>query len=223
MMIYYNLTGAARKDLVKKISELTGIKAVYKGVPSCAYQVGDYTITKDGSLSWPDLNDADLDFLSERELLIERLSEAGFEAEWPGYEEDNIDYSISLPLECVSVGNLTNLLDAKGELIKKALGVNDLRISIDEEKVTFPWFSELTPEELKTYAKFISALCEMSKKQKRISNKPAEAENEKYTFRCFLLRLGFIGDEYKADRKILLSNLEGSSAFRSGAKKGGEE
>ena len=46
-----------------------------------------------------------------------------------------------------------------------------------------------------------------------------EVINEKYTFRCFLLRLGFIGDEFKMDRKILLENLSGSSAFRNGGLK----
>ena len=62
----------------------------------------------------------------------------------------------------------------------------------------------------------------MSLEQKRISAKAKEYENEKYAFRCFLLRLGFIGDEYKADRKLLLRNLSGSSAFKNG-QKGGEE
>ena len=62
----------------------------------------------------------------------------------------------------------------------------------------------------------------MSVKQNRITAKPKEDDNEKYAFRCFLLRLGFIGDEYKADRKILLSKLDGSSAFKSG-QKGGEQ
>ena len=44
-------------------------------------------------------------------------------------------------------------------------------------------------------------------------------DNEKYAFRCFLLRLGFIGDEHKTSRKILLRNLSGSSAFKAGAAK----
>ena len=44
-------------------------------------------------------------------------------------------------------------------------------------------------------------------------------DNEKYAFRCFLLRLGFIGNEYKSQRKILLRNLTGSSAFKSGSRK----
>ena len=43
-----------------------------------------------------------------------------------------------------------------------------------------------------------------------------ETDNDKYAFRCFLLRLGFIGSEYKSERKILLRNLTGSSAFRNG-------
>ena len=97
-----------------------------------------------------------------------------------------------------------------------------LGIEIEEDKVSFPWFSEISPEESLTYTKFISAICEMTVKQKRITAKPKANENEKYTFRCFLLRLGFIGDEFKADRKLLLSRLEGSSAFRNG-QKGGEQ
>jgi hypothetical protein len=48
--------------------------------------------------------------------------------------------------------------------------------------------------------------------------KQREVENPKYSFRCFLLGLGFIGDEYKAARKILLKNLDGSAAFKSGSK-----
>ena len=36
----------------------------------------------------------------------------------------------------------------------------------------------------------------------------------KHTFRCFLLRLGFIGDDSKVARRILLQNLSGNSAFR---------
>ena len=46
--------------------------------------------------------------------------------------------------------------------------------------------------------------------------KVTDVDNEKYAFRCFLLRLGMIGEEYKAARKVLLRNLTGSSAFRSG-------
>ena len=119
------------------------------------------------------------------------------------------------------MGNLISLLEAKGELIKKALGIENVHIEEKDEVVNFPWFEAVKPEEALAYTKFISAICEMSKKQKRVTAKPKENKNEKYAFRCFLLRLGFIGDEFKADRKILLSKLDGSAAFKAGAKKGG--
>ena len=59
----------------------------------------------------------------------------------------------------------------------------------------------------------------MALNQKRITAKEKPVDNDKYAFRCFLLRLGFIGEDYKTERKILLRNLSGSSAFKNGAKK----
>ena len=67
-----------------------------------------------------------------------------------------------------------------------------------------------------TYTKFIASLCKMSIGVKRVNESSKAVINEKYAFRCFLLRLGFIGDEFKQDRKILLEKLFGSSAFRNG-------
>ena len=126
--------------------------------------------------------------------------------------------TVTIPLDCVEIGNLTKLLDAKGTLIKKALGVDDLKIEQNEDAgtVSFPWFSEVTPDEVKAYTHFITALCKMSKDAKRVTAKEKDVDNEKYAFRCFLLRLGFIGAEYKVERKILLRNLDGSSAFKAG-------
>ena len=125
--------------------------------------------------------------------------------------------TISIPLDKVAVGNLTNLLDAKGTLIKKALGIAELPIIIEEDVISFPWFEEMpAAEECTAYTAFIAALCQMSIKQKRINSAEKPTDNEKYAFRCFLLRLGFIGAEYKTARKILLKNLSGSSAFRNG-------
>lgn len=128
--------------------------------------------------------------------------------------------TVEIPLDKVAVGNLTRLLDAKGNLIKKALGVDALPIKILEDRASFPWFTELPDADaVQAYTHFISALCEMSKNAKRVTVTEKAVENEKYAFRCFLLRLGFIGAEYKAERKILLKNLTGSSAFKSGSKK----
>lgn len=209
-----------RKALVRAISEFTGAKAKYLGMPSAAYQIDYFTVTKEGDLEFDDRADSE-----EIENLIEHLAGQGFLVETKQEEtetEETTGLTISMPLDKVAVGNLTKLLDAKGSLIRKALGVTDIRIEISEDKVSFPWFETIpSPEELDAYTKFIAALCEMSVKAKRVTAKEKEVDNDKYAFRCFLLRLGFIGAEFKAERKILLQNLTGSAAFKSDAKKGG--
>ena len=226
MVLHFNVTKEARKAMVKAIEEELGIKAKYLGAPGFAYQIGDYKVEKDGTLLF------EKDDLDETSWVVDAcvMATGNSPEEWEGNEEeteesDTLDLTVSIPLEKVDVKNLINLLEAKGNLIQKALGISEIKTEVDEEDgtVSFPWFKNITPEEGQTYTKFIAALCEMSVKQKRITAKAKDNENEKYAFRCFLLRLGFIGDEFKADRKILLKNLEGSSAFKSGAKKGGEE
>lgn len=69
------------------------------------------------------------------------------------------------------------------------------------------------------YLHLVTAIAAMAREQKRISVQDKEVDNEKYAFRCFLLRLGFIGDEFKWQRKFLLRNLSGSAAFKSGKAK----
>lgn len=63
----------------------------------------------------------------------------------------------------------------------------------------------------------------MARAQKRVTAKEKIVDNEKYAFRCFLLRLGMIGSAYKESRKILMQNLTGSSAFKSGHRKEDED
>ena len=230
MILHFNATGDARKAMVRAIEKETGLKAKYLGMPSAAYQIGAYKVEKDGTLSWEDTVDT-LERLRITEACIEitGTTPPDYEAEQPEeeasqpIETEATDLEISVPLDKVCMSNLISLLEAKGDLIKKALGIENTFIKEENEKVTFPWFKEVNPEEAVSYTKFISALCEMSVNQKRVTAKPKENENEKYAFRCFLLRLGFIGDEYKADRKVLLKNLEGSSAFKSGRKNGGDQ
>ena len=136
----------------------------------------------------------------------------------PAEEVEASALTIAMPLDAVNVGTLTNLISAKDTLIRKALGITDTRIQVTEDKVLFPWFyRELTTDETNAYTLFISQLCRHSKELKHASSRPVETDNEKYAFRCFLLRLGFIGPDYKDARKILLRNLSGSSAFRNGA------
>lgn len=231
MRIEFHRIGAERKALVTAIGEILEVRPKYKGMPSAAYEIDYYTVTKDGTLEFDDRADSE-----EVENLLEQLADRGIVAApaemaqaWLNIreaelseksetepQEANVGLTVEIPLDKVAVGNLTKLLDAKGNLIRKALGITDLRIEVLEDRVTFPWFSQVDADSAAAYTHFISALCEMSRNAKRVTATEKPVENEKYAFRCFLLRLGFIGGEYKAERKILLKNLTGSSAFKDG-------
>ena len=217
MTITINAQGAERKRLVKTIAEWLGEDVHYCGAPTFAYEIGRFTVKKDGSLSFSDLIDSEV-----VERLLEHIYDEGFDIDQSHTEEAVTGVSIQMPLSEfteTALANLEAIVEAKGSLIKKALGTDDLTINRINGRLDFPWFPNYTsPEEVKSYMHFISALCEMAKTQKRITAKEKAVDNEKYAFRCFLLRLGFIGDEYKAERKILLRNLTGSSAFKSGTK-----
>ena len=232
MRIEFHRTGAERKALVTAIGEILEVRPQYKGMPSAAYEIGYFTVTKEGTLEFDDRADS-----GEVENLLEQLADRGIVAApaemaqaWLNAraeelskasktepQEANVGLTVEIPLDKVAVGNLTKLLDAKGGLIKKALGAQNLGIEVLEDRVVFPWFPEMPEaDSVKAYTHFISALCEMSKNAKRVTATEKSVDNEKYAFRCFLLRLGFIGSEYKAERKILLKNLTGSSAFKNG-------
>ena len=209
MEIKFNVTGARRRELVMTIGEILGITPQYQGVPTFAYVIGKFTISKDGSLCFDEENgDAQID------ELLNALDKRGFQFEAPS------ELVIEMPKEGfteAAIANLERLVKSKETLIKKALGTDKLPIEQTEDKLRFPWFSgSLTAEEVNAYARFIGALCAMAKNQQRVTATEKTYNNEKYAFRCFLLRLGFIGPEYKEERKVLLSRLTGSAAFKSG-------
>lgn len=216
MELKYNVTGSERKSLVGAISTILCAPTNYLGAPTFAYEVGGYHIDKNGAVSFDDLTDSD-----EIERLIEALCEKGFEAE---AQEVTDGLCIELPLKDLSetaVENLRRLTDSKASLIKKALGADRLDIEFTDDTIRFPWFDRIPePEVIGAAAHLIGKLLSAAKAQKRVTAKEKDTDNEKYAFRCFLLRLGFIGAEYKEERKILLKNLSGSSAFKTGQKKG---
>ncbi|MEY8236479.1 virulence protein [Lachnospiraceae bacterium 66-29] len=242
----FNVTGERRKEMVKVISGIVWMKAVYMRMPTCAYAISNFTVSKEGTLVWDERTDsgtvekvlaglAQAGFTAELEETAEaqaepqdsaeETAEAQMEPEAPTEEpQEGIGLTVSLPRESftdAALENLHRLVDAKAALIKKALAVESLPVEADEEKVSFPWFADgQDGDAAKAYTHFITALCDMARKQKRVTAKERPADNEKYAFRCFLLRLGFIGEEYKGERKVLLKNLSGNSSFKSGARKG---
>ena len=220
MELKYNVTGADRKRLVKAMAEILECDAVYKKAPTFAFEVDYFTIDKNGIVSFDDRADSD-----EVEQLVERLLELGFEPEGTQNDEEVYGLVVSIPREAApdaAIENLKRMLQAKGTLIKKAVGADNTDLEVDDEVIRFPWFDTMPDTDMvSAVSKLIGKLLATAKAQKRIvvKEEATEPENEKYAFRCYLLRLGFIGDEYKAARKTLLRNLSGSSAFKSSSPK----
>ena len=241
MTFNYNVTGTERKRLADYISGFMGTEKKYLGAPTFAYQIGYITVSKDGAVSFEDRG-----YNSDIDALMSELEAEGFHTEDTIAKADSTataaqpdeaqastedapvetptadGLTIQIPAASFTpeaLANLNSLLAAKGRLIREALGAADLPVEVSDDKVSFPWFNgETTAEEVKAYTHLVAALCDMARNQKRITAKEKITDNDKYAFRCFLLRLGFIGAEFKNERKILLRNLSGNSAFKGGAK-----
>jgi len=214
MEVKFKVTGEARKALVKAAGEALGWEPVYKGAPSFGYVVSNITISRNGTLTWDERTD-------EAAILhlLGKLREMGFVPAEVEIDPDTL--TIEMPLAGFSeaeLENLDRLIAGKAALIKKAVGADSLPVERSETTLKFPWFKfGIDGATVAAYSRFIGALCAAAKEQKRVTGREKAVENEKYAFRVFLLRLGFVGDDYKEARKILLKNLSGNSAFKSGA------
>ena len=297
MVITFDLSGRDRKQLVKAISEITGARAVYKFMPTCAYEIDFFTVTKEGTLEFPDRSDTEL-----VEMVLDELAEKGFTMESAvnesGHSEmfesqesseteeaaetptppdtaavteveevseeaettvdtatqpdtaeiteteevsevtettadtatqpdtaetaESVDrFSISMRRDFFDealFAKLDRLIESKSDLFKMAFKTDDLSYEVTDDRVTFAWFpwAKIADEGI-AYSTFIDLLTKHLKEQKRVNASKTQTENPKFAMRVFLIRLGMVGETYKTCRKILLRNLEGSSAFRKGA------
>lgn len=303
MEIKYNIEKSQRKVLAQKIAELTGAEVRYAGVPTCAYEIDFFTLSKDSVLSFNDRSDTEI-----VERVLEGLAEAGYTGETITYPEgtteediaeleregeaedtaevaesddkdiveiavtiesdtdelaeepvtedaaetESLNVNFSFPLKQHTVQTLTNLIcmiHSRGALISKAtggtffadkslvdeIGKHEFRsvyeliafirewgetnppltgISFDSDKLTFDGFGEADTDHVQTFMKLAAAMNQMAITQKRVQAKDVDDSNEKYTLRVWLIRLGMNGTEYKEDRKRLMENLSGHSAFR---------
>lgn len=197
MQVNFNVHGQRRKKLVMLIATYTKQQAEYQYTPTYAYQIGKYNVSRNGILSSPD---------KIPPQLLEYLNKLGFNG------TKVIQFNVSYPRENFteqSLDNLRHLIWAKSQLIKDAFDIKSLHLIIDEQRVSFDWFDQVSPEDTAAYQEFVDKLVQYAQSHQRIMSQPREESNEKYAFRCLLLRLGFIGPEYKKQRKVLLKNLSG--------------
>lgn len=210
MTIKYKAEGKNRKKLAQAIANHLNRELHYAGAPTFAYQIDFYTIDRNSNLIIDDRADSE-----EAKSLLEFLNGEGFEVDT---DAEPLPLEITVAVDeddTETFDKLQDIITSKQTLFKHALGIDSPVIERTEEGICFPWFTaDCTAEESLAYRQLCTALVKMAREAQRVVVKERPVDNEKYAFRCFLLRLGFIGTEYKQSRKILLKNLSGSSAFK---------
>ena len=215
--IRFTLESKQKPKLAQEIGNLLRTAPHYERVPSCAYDIAGYRLDKEGVLHISEGAEE-----TTKDLILQ-LRERGFHDDAEITEEVPVQQdklTIVIPRESLTdtaLENLQKITANKQTLFQRAFRMDSTEIEITDEKINFTWFPyTVDGDDIAAYTQFISRLCDMARDAKRVSSKPIETDNDKYAFRCFLLRLGFIGKEYKTARKILLRNLTGNSAFRYG-------
>ena len=233
MQIKYHLEGSERKALLAVMREILQDTPKYMGPPTFSFEVGPYTIDRHGTLDCPDHLDSTQVAMLVRELerdgyVGERIGETAKPAEQQVIETprkeivtptlDNLDrLSVEMPRDGMTptaMENLRRLVASKATLLKKALATDSLSITERADRIEFGWFRPTDDQvEIAAYYQLVQGLCELARTQKRVIATEQEVENEKYAFRCFLLKLRFIGREYKDSRRVLLQHLSGNASY----------
>jgi len=224
MEIQLTLNGRKRKEAVDCIGTALGMVPIYQKAPSYAYCIGTVVVDRNGNLSFGEgTSEETCNTVLAALLAAGFLPEAAEEAEPSPQPETPERLTIQIPkadFTNTALDNLDKLVASKATLLKKAINTEALPFVIDGETISFPWFKvDATPEEIAAYTQLAAKLCDMAKQQQRILATDKPVDNEKYAFRCFLLRLGFIGEEYAETRRILLQNLSGNGSHKSGTGK----
>lgn len=229
----FRITGIERKEVAQIIAKETSQVSTYAGPPSFAYLIGNMSIDRSGMINAP------VDKELENILIVLSkngvISDGAFNItmkEHTGVSLRNLVNIISSKEKL-----LNRALGRKGEIIPGVLveavnaasivGVEDFAITIEGLEsgginfdfnnmvIKYGFYnSDINGDKLKAYEALSILIDEQSKKLKHASFRQKEVDNDKYAMRCWLLRLGMIGDEYKTSRKILLEKLTGNSSFR---------
>lgn len=240
----FNKTQEDRKILVNRIGELTGKNLTYTKVPRCAYEGFGFTVTKEGNLEADDSADTAIIEALVAEGLIEKPEEPevpSLTVSLPVARHDGATLRnlINLLFTRADLLNkalgtsfrveegLTDFLrDESGlhtaEEIRKAVAAYEEEhgkaidgLTLEPEKIIFSGFPGTdNPAAYKAFTNLCAMMNKQALKQNRIQAKTVNEENEKYTLRIWLVRLGMNGPEYKEDRKLLMENLSGHCAFR---------
>ncbi|MDR3565565.1 MAG: virulence-related protein [Negativicutes bacterium] len=238
------VTGRERKEVAGLIASHFKTQAVYEGVPSFGYLIREpigreWRVDKTGAIL---TEGTAKDNLAGMFTVLKAMEESGVEA--IGQAEVTISTEGHNGITLRNLINIlaakeqfiTKVTGAAGHPFidqEMVTAVNDVRLKtvgdfleavsgkgcpgivITKDTLTFSWFiATLNPEAIQAYIHLAFAVNRLALAQKHSSPRETETANEKYTFRVWLLRLGFIGEEYKTSRKMLLDRLSGDGSFR---------
>jgi hypothetical protein len=232
-----------RKVLVKALVEITKSDAKYNGPPSFSYTVGDFTINRNGTVSFEGPADSD-----DADRLINELARRGFV---DGGDGDVEELVINVPTEGMNGAMLRNLvfmIKSKQYLLNKVSARENFTVSdkliaaltetepnsaeeffalcsrheirglaFRDGYAAFSFPISESPAKNRAYAELAAFMVARVKEASRVLPTEQKPENEKYYLRTWLLRLGFTGDGAKESRKSLLAGLRGHTAFRTPA------
>ncbi len=240
----FKVTGIERKQVASTMAEALGKEVSYAGAPTFNYQVGDWRIDRESKVTTPEIQKDTLRAVLDALKTVGAIAEGNgtITLTLNGHNGNTLRNVVNLiwgkqsliqkalgretvilPESLVKTINAVPIdtLEEFAAVVNHAIdageieGDSDWEFDLADKTLSFSFFNaSLDTEEVLAFVTFCQKLSEQAKLQKFSSTKQKEATNDRYTFRCFLLKLGFIGGEYKAERKILLSKLEGSAAFR---------
>lgn len=234
---------ADRKELVAAIENISG-KMKYQGPPTFSYKNEVATVLRDGTLVVEDLEGSremllelasqkliDDSWNEDREVLAISLpleKHTGLSlinlVSIFYTKAELINKAIGAPRAFeINERFIETIMEEPPQTAEEFIslweecGSDNMTKGIDfyEGKITFTGFSVTEDSDwVKAYTELAAAINKLALESKYIKVKKEPIENEKYSFRVWLVRIGFGGNEYKTSRKLLLKNLSGHTAFR---------
>lgn len=231
----FRVAGFERKEIAHVLAEILGAPIKYTGPPSFKYEIGGCSIDRNANVNSPvnEYSPKVLTALKEMGATTEenvnivipmdkhtgaslrnlvniisskdRLLQSALGRTEAIVPRGFVEHMNSVPIETVE------------DFEEAARGQNSggLQFDFENKTIGFGFYNvSLDFKEIKAYMALSKALDEQAKRLKYASLLQKEADNEKYAFRCFLLRLGFIGNELKSERKLLMSKLAGNGSYK---------
>lgn len=240
----FKVRGIERKQVASTIAEALGEDVKYAGAPTFNYQAGGWKIDRESRVTTPEIQKDTLRTVLDALKTVGACSEGNGTVTFSlnGHNGNTLRNVVNLiwskqsliqkaldrdtgilPESLVKTINAVPIdtLEDFAEVVNHAIdageidGDSEWEFDLADRTLSFSFFNaSLEADEAISFITLCWQINEQAKQQKFSSTKQKEVANDKYAFRCFLLKLGFVGDVYKTERKILLDKLSGNASFR---------